>query len=281
MGCNRLGEADRPDAHWVALVRQAIDLGVTLFDTCEAYGWGRSEDILGLAIGNSPAVLVADKVSRVRETGEKDFGSQRVMARAEECLKRLSRERIDILQLHSAALEDLRRDDWPEAMTRLKEQGKIRLAGVSINDAASGLWLIEKGLVDVLQVPYNALEPQVGEAVFPLAARAGVGVLVRVPMAQGILTGKFSPGQVVPDGHRALMAGERMAERIARTGALKPLADALDLPMATLALRYAITPNAVSAAIPGARTVDQLTQNTRASNGTGLDPDTLASIVRR
>ena len=71
MGCNRLGEAQQPDSFWVTLVQHAVDLGVTLFDTCEAYNWGRSEDILGQAIGNRDDVLIADKISRVRETGRK------------------------------------------------------------------------------------------------------------------------------------------------------------------------------------------------------------------
>ncbi|MBN1402080.1 MAG: aldo/keto reductase [Anaerolineae bacterium] len=279
IGCNRLGEPDRPDAHWIALVHRAAELGVTLFDTCEAYGWGRSEEILGAALGNDPNVLIADKVSRVRETDEKDFSAGRIMQRVELSLQRLQRDRIDILQLHSPSLAQLQSYDWPEAMARLKQQGKIGLAGVSINDAPSGEWLIAHELVDMLQMSYNVLEPEVGDALFALAQEAGVGVLVRVPMAQGILTGKFSPGEAVPPGHRALMAGARMQPRIQRAEALKPLADSAGMPLATLALRYAITPPAVSAAIPGARTIEQLEQNVAASNGHGLGPEIIDQIA--
>ena len=271
MGCNRLGEAQMPDSHWVDLVHAAIDQGVTLYDTCEAYGWGRSEEILGLAIGNNPDVLVADKVSRIQETNEKDFTSTRVLQRAELSLRRLQRDRIDIFQLHSPGLEQLQSYDWPEAMRRLKEQGKIRVSGVSINDVASGEWLVADRLVDMIQVSYNLLEPGVGDAIFPLAAKAGVGVLVRVPMAQGILTGKFRPGQDVPAGHRAHMAGPRMAERIESAERFRSIAEELGLPMATMALRYALTPEGVSAAIPGARTLQQLQQNVAGSNGFGLE----------
>ena len=67
MGCNRLGEEQMPDAHWIELVQQAVDRGVTLFDTSESYGWGRSEEILGQALGNRDDVYIATKVSRVRE----------------------------------------------------------------------------------------------------------------------------------------------------------------------------------------------------------------------
>ena len=205
MGCNRLGETGMPDTHWVALVHRAVELGVNLFDTSESYGWGRSEVILGQAVGARRDILVATKVSRARGNGRRDFSSSRIVERAESSLKRLCRDCIDLYQLHSPSLDDLQHYDWFEAMTKLKEQGKIRLIGVSINDAASGRWLIEQGLVEVLQVAYNMLHPEVGDEVFPLAEQCGVGILVRMPMARGILTGKFHPGQEVGTDHRAYL----------------------------------------------------------------------------
>ncbi len=279
MGCNRLSEAGMPAAHWVALVQHAISLGITLFDTAEAYNWGGSEEILGEAIGNRDDVLVADKVCRVRETGEKDWSPDRILQRLDESLRRLRRDRIDIYQLHSPSLEEMQRYDWPLAMARAKEAGKIRFSGVSINDAASGRWLIAQRLVDVMQVPFNMLEPAVGRDVFPLAADAGVGILVRVPMAQGILTGKFHPDRNVPEGHRAHQAGARMPRLIERAEAFRPLAEEGDLPMGRLALRYCLSQPGVSAAIPGARTVEQLEGNVAASNGHGLSDDLLERIA--
>lgn len=284
MGCNRLGETAMPDSHWVSLVQAAAGRGVTLFDTSESYNWGRSEEMLGLALGNRKDVLVADKVSRVRDTNKKDFSAARIVARAEESLRKLRRDCIDVYQLHSPNLKDLQTYDWPDAMAQLKREGKIRFVGVSINDGPSGRWLIEQGLADVLQVPYNLLEPEVGREVFPLAERAGVGVLVRMPMAQGILTGKFRPGEQVAPGHRAHMAGERMGELIERAEAFRSLAArAAGGPSASMgqfAMRYAISPRAVSAAIPGARSVEQLEQNVAASNGTGLPAEVLEEIER-
>ena len=279
MGCNRLGEPNMPDKHWVDLVRKAIELGVTLFDTSESYLWGRSEELLGKATEGVRDVLIATKVSRVRETGERDFSPARIIERFEVSLRRLRRDCIDIYQLHSPDLEQLKQYDWPEAMTKLKQEGKIRLAGVSINDAPSGQWLIEQELVDVLQVPYNMLWFEVGQGVFPLAERHGVGILVRVPMAQGILTGKFRPGQEVAPGHRALLARQRMPEFIERAEVFKPLAEGREITLGQMALRYTISPSAVSAAIPGARTPEQLAQNVAASNRTGLSPEDLKRIA--
>lgn len=279
MGCNRLGEPAMPDAHWVDLVHAAIDMGVNLFDTSESYGWGRSEEILGLAIGNRSDVYVATKVSRIRETNARDFSSARIVAQVEASLKRLQRDWIDIYQLHSPSLEDMKSFDWPEAMTKLKEQGKIRLAGVSINDAASGRWLVEQGLVEAMQVAYNMIDWQTGAEVFPLAAAAGVGTMVRMPMAQGILTGKFTPGEPVAGDHRANLAGKHMGAMIDLAERFKPLAQQFGLPLATIALRYAITPTGVSSAIPGARTVEQLKQNVSASDGKGLEAEVLGAIA--
>ena len=278
MGCNRLGEAAMPDSHWIELVQRAADLGVTLFDSSESYLWGRSEEILGHALGNRDDVLVATKVSRVRDTNAKDFSAARIIRQAEESLRRLQRDCIDIYQLHSPSLADMQSFDWPDAMTRLREQGKIRYIGVSINDAASGEWLLQQGLVQVFQVAYNLLEPAVGDQVFPQAQAHGVGIMVRVPMAQGILTGKFRPGDPVAEGHRAHLAGQKMTHLIEEAEQYRAVAAQAGLPMNQFALRYAFSPAAVSAVIPGARTAEQLAQNVAASNGVGLSADALAAV---
>lgn len=279
LGCNRLGEAHSPDAHWIDLVQHAVDLGINLFDTAESYGWGRSEEILGQAVGNRPDVLIASKVSRVHETNAKDFSATRIMAQAEASLRRLQRDTIDIYQLHSPSLADLQQFDWPEAMMRLKAQGKIRFAGVSINDVASGQWLIETGLAEVLQVEYSMVQPAVGEALFPLAEEYGVGILVRMPMARGILTGKFQPGQAVSKEYRASMLGDKVVDYLDQAAAFARVMPDDGLTLGQFALRYALTSKAVSAAIPGARNREQLAQNVAAANGVGLSDEALAGVA--
>ncbi len=280
LGCNRLGEAHSPDHHWIDLVRSAVDLGVNLFDTAESYGWGRSETILGQALGNRGDVLIASKVSRVQDTNARDYSAARIIQQAEASLRRLQRDCIEIYQLHSPGLADLQQFDWPAAMTKLKAQGKIRFAGVSINDVASGQWLIENGLADVLQVDYSMVAPQAGNTLFPLAAQQGVGILVRMPMARGILTGKFEPGAPVSKEYRASMLGDKVAGYVQQAEAYRQLADRhADLTLGQYALRYAISPNAVTAAIPGARNLEQLTQNIAASNGVGLSAAELDEIA--
>ena len=296
MGCNRLGEAGQPDEHWIHLARRAADLGVTLFDSSESYNWGRSEEMLGRAFGGRAGgaredVLIATKMSRVRETDgadkvrPKDFSAARMVDTVEGSLRRLQRECIDVYQLHSPSREDMERYDWAEGMAALKRQGKIRVGGVAVNNAADGVWLMQQGLaeggglVEVLQITYNLFETEAERELLDLARERGVGLMCRMPLARGILTGKFHAGQDVAEGHRARLDGQH-AERIAMAGRLRALGAAYEGGLTRLALHWSLTPPAVSAIIPGARTVEQLEENVRASNGCVISPGLRGEIER-
>jgi aryl-alcohol dehydrogenase-like predicted oxidoreductase len=280
MGGNRLGQDYAPDEHWIALVRRAVDLGVTVFDTSESYGWGRSEEMLGRALGNRSDLYVATKMARVRETGERAFSAARMVETVEGSLRRLRRDRIDIYQLHSPNREAMEKYDWAEGMARLKAQGKIRVSGVAVNSAADGIWLIKRGLVDMLQITYNIFTTQAEAELFGLAEQHGVGLLVRMPLARGVLTGKFTPGEPVPDGHRALLDGERAQANIQKAETLRSIAEQYEGGMTRMAHHFSLTPRAVSAIIPGARTMSQLEENVAASNGVGLPGDVRKQIER-
>jgi len=280
LGCNRLGAAQEPDAHWIGLVQRAVDLGVNVFDTAEAYGWGRSEAILGQALGNRTDVCIASKMGRLRETGEKDYSAAHMMKTVEASLRRLQRDCIDIYQLHSPNRAQLEQFDWAEGMERLREQGKIRLRAVAIGNPDDGVWLIEQRLVDVLQITYNIFVTAPEEKLFDLATQHGVGLLCRMPLARGVLTGKFQPGQPVDEAHRATLDGDLLAERVRKAEMLRPLAESYPGGMTRLAHHFSLTPSAISAIIPGARTVEQLEENVAASNGAGLPADVRQQIDR-
>lgn len=277
-GGNRLGQDYASDEHWIALVQRAVDLGVTLFDTAEAYGWGRSEEMLGRALGNRDDVLVATKMCRVRETNAQEYSAARMVETVEGSLRRLRRDVIDIYQLHSPRRESLERFDWAEGMAKLKAQGKIRVAAVAIGAVADGIWLMENDLVEVLQITYNIFETEVEQRLLPLAEEKGVGLLCRMPLARGVLTGKFHPGQDVPADHRATLDGDRMWENVRKAEALRPIAAAYDGGMTRMAHHFSLTPRAISAIIPGARTFAQLEENVAASNGAGLPAAVRAQI---
>ncbi|MFT5375145.1 MAG: aryl-alcohol dehydrogenase-like predicted oxidoreductase [Candidatus Latescibacterota bacterium] len=270
MGCNRLAETGQTESYWIDLVREATDLGVTIFDTAEAYQKGGSEEILGKALGNRDDVYIATKVGG---SVGKDFSPERIKAACETSLKRLRRDRIDIYQLHSPNRADMEKHAWATALEALQNEGKIGLRAIAVNSVEDGIWLMEQNLVEALQITYNLLEISAAEQLFPLAKEKGVALLCRLPLAQGILSGKFSPGQEVPNDNRAARAGERMHERIERAETLKPLGAAYDGGLTRLAHHFSLSADAVSCIIPGARTSEQLHQNIAASNGGALDAE--------
>ncbi len=266
MGCNRLAESG-PDAHWEDLVRQAADWGVTLFDTAEAYQKGASETILGQAIGHRPDVYIATKVGG---SAGSDYSPQRIRTACEASLKRLHRDSIDIYQLHSPQRQVLEQGDWADTLADLHKAGKIRLRAVAIRSIDDGLWLIRNGLVEVLQVTYNLLETSIADELLPLALEKGVGLLGRMPLAQGVLTGKFQPDQPIASDHRASRAGEQLQKRLQRTEALKPLGAQYPGGLTRLAHHFSLSHPAISCIIPGARSREQLQQNIAAAQAAEL-----------
>ena len=279
MGCNRLGQSYESDDFWTKLVVRAADLGVTVFDTAEAYGWGRSEEVLGKALGNRDDVMIATKMCRIRESGEQDYSSTRMAETVEGSLRKLQRGVIDIYQLHSPRRDALARYDWAEGMHKLREQGKIRFFAVAVSNEADALWLMEQDLVDVLQITYNIFHTEPENGLFAVAEAKGVGLLCRMPLARGVLTGKFRPGEEVAPGHRALLDGDRVQDNIRRAEALRPIAASRDGGMTRMALQFSLAPKAISAIIPGARAWAQVEENVAASDGKGLSEQALADIA--
>jgi len=278
MGCNRLGESIHSDDHWDDLVRRAMGLGVNNFDTSEAYGKGRSEEVLGRAIGNREDMYIASKASPKTIDDVRQITSGIIFEAVEKSLKRLKRECIDIYQLHSPNQEMLERDDWAEGLLRLKEQGKIKHCAIAVNSAKDGIWAIEHGVAEVLQITYSIFETTPEEGLFDLAKEQGVGLLVRRPMERGVLTGKFKPSQEVASDHRASMEKDRLPRMIEKAETLRSVGEAYPGGMTRMALQFGLGNDAVSCIIPGARSVEQLEENASASYGGNFSAGVRAQI---
>jgi aryl-alcohol dehydrogenase-like predicted oxidoreductase len=271
LGCNRIGEDREPDRHWINLLHRAADLGVTLLDTAEIYAKGRSEELIGQALGDRPAVAIATKCAGWapgKDINIKDFSPDGMVLSAENSLRKLRRDCIDVFQLHSPSLAALQKLDWLEGFQRLKQAGKIRFMAVSLDRLPDGLWLLDNVQVDAFQLIYNLLYPEAADALLPRCERAGVGALVRMPFHRGILTGKFHPGDPVPPDSRASLERERLAPQIARAEAFRGLAARRAGGMASLAAHFSVAHPAVSCLIPGARSLAQLEENI----GYGAEP---------
>jgi aryl-alcohol dehydrogenase-like predicted oxidoreductase len=280
LGGNRLGDPGVDPGRWPPLVERALALGVTFFDTAGSYNQGRSEAVLGEVTARHPgAASISTKVGVPIETNDyanREFSARTILGDVDGQLRRLRREAIDVYLLHSPSVAQLRRDDWAVAFEQLKAAGKVRWAGISTSDHASGLEAIARG-ADVLQIEYDLLSPTAEDELLPLARREGVGIMVRTPLARGLLTGKFPPGQPIPPEQQwRRPRGEQLERRLERVERLRFL-ERPGQTLAQAALRFVLAHPAVHCAAPGARTIEQLEANAAAADE-ALRPEELARV---
>ncbi|HYC59819.1 MAG TPA: aldo/keto reductase [Thermoanaerobaculia bacterium] len=265
-----LGWGKTSDDESLAAIRRARELGVTFFDTSDSYGFGRSESLLGIVLSRKREdVVIATKVGVARDADgklRKDFSRQHIQHAVDGSLKRLRTDYIDLYQLHNPTLDELRRDDIHEAMDRLQEAGKIRFWGVSITTPEEGIEIIRNGWGYVLQVLYNALNQAPAKELFPLAKEKGYGVIARVPLASGLLSGKFRPDTAfaTDDVRQNFLTPKRLEEVLPRVDEVKSIIGGSARALAEGALRFVLAHDAISTTIPGMRNVRQVEMNVSA-----------------
>jgi aryl-alcohol dehydrogenase-like predicted oxidoreductase len=277
----------------VDLIHRAFDLGVNFFDTANVYSGGRAEEIVGRALATLPReeVLVGTKLFFPVGPDPEDQGLSRaaIARQSEASLRRLGLDVIDLYQCHRFD-EATPLEETCEAMDDLARAGKIRHWGVSewtAEQIASAVDLCEReGLAPPAtdQPRYSMLERGIeDDGVLHACARVGLGVVVFSPLAQGVLSGKYSSPEAVPAGSRAADPNGRMfIERflahdlLARVDRLRPIAAELGVTLAQLALAWILRHRYVTSAIVGATRLEQLEENVGAS---GMDLDLEA--VRR
>jgi aryl-alcohol dehydrogenase-like predicted oxidoreductase len=281
-----LGWGKSSDDESLAAIRRARELGVNFFDTSDSYGFGRSESLLGIVLSRlRKDVVIATKVGVVRSsTGElrKDFSKQHIYHAVDGSLKRLRSDYIDVYQMHNPTIADLRRGDIQEVMEQLQDAGKIRFWGVSISTLEEGLEIVRNGWGHSLQVLYNVLNQAPGDELLPLAKQRGFGVIARVPLASGLLTGKYREGTVFPadDIRQNFLTPRRLTEVTQRVDEVKSIIGGAARSISEGALRFVLASDAVSSAIPGARTSRQVESNVAASEGK-LPPEVVEKLRTR
>jgi aryl-alcohol dehydrogenase-like predicted oxidoreductase len=280
MGCNRLGDPGVDPAQWPPIVERALALGVTFFDTSNSYNQGRSEAIVGEVTSRFPSpTVIATKGGVPVETNDypnREFNAGTILAAANDSLKRLKRDSIDLYMLHSPTVQQLETQSWAEAIDRLKSEGKVRYFGISTDDHASGIWAIEHG-ADFLQIEYDLLDPSAEDALLPLAIKENVGIMTRTPLARGLLSGKFPVGQAIPAEQQwRRPTGDRLQLRLQRVEQLRFL-ERDGQNMAQAALRWLLAQPGVHCVIPGARTTEQLEANIATVDG-DITADELARV---
>jgi aryl-alcohol dehydrogenase-like predicted oxidoreductase len=284
---------DSDDRESVAALRRAIDLGLNFIDTALAYGSGHSENLVGQVVREAGRrVYVATKVPPKNQLWpaqpgigiEEVFPYDYIMACTERSLRNLGLDVIDLQQLHVWNPEWLGRDEWRRGFEDMKKAGKVRFVGVSINDHQpdSALELIRTGLIDTVQVIYNIFDQSPERTLFPLCLEKNVGVLARVPLDEGSLTGTITQSTVfAPADFRAdYFRGDRKAQVVQRVNALKKDLVGVEGSLPEIALRFCLSQPAVSTVIPGMRRVRNVESSCSVSDKEPLDQKTLAVLKR-
>jgi aryl-alcohol dehydrogenase-like predicted oxidoreductase len=277
----------------VRALQRAIDLGVNFIDT--ARGYGESERLVGevvVASCRDVRVYVATKVPPANglvpaPTGlhpNGAFSRDHVRRCLATSLEQLGLPAVDLLQFHAWQDEWLGRGQWEEAIEELKAEGVVRWFGVSVNDhqPASATKLVQSGLVDAVQVIYNVFDQSPEDELLPLCQQHGVGVIVRVALDEGGLTGRIRPDTTFPEGdcRRRYFRGDRRAEVARRVAAIRADLGLAQDEIAAIALRFVLSHPAVTCVIPGMRSVRNVQRNVAVSDAGPLDRDTL-TVLRR
>jgi len=278
------------DPSSLAALRRAIELGLNFIDTALAYGDGHSEELVGRVVREAPRpIFVATKVPPKNQLWparrgipiDRVFPYEYIMRSTEQSLKNLGLERIDLQQLHVWNPEWIDADDWRRAFEDLKKSGKVRAVGVSINDhdPDSALELIRTGLIDTVQVIYNIFDQTPEKNLFPLCQEKSIGVLARVPLDEGSLTGRITETtEFDPTEFRAFyFRGDRKKQVVEHVNALRK-----DIPgdLPETALRFCISHTAVTTVIPGMRDIRHAEGNCAVSDKGPLSPEVLAILKR-
>ena len=290
LGCWQLGGADWgavDDDSALAILRAAADSGVNFFDTADVYGAGRSETLVGRFLRESRRrdIFVATKLGRTAALYPDGYTEAGLRAATEDSLRRLGVETLDLTQLHCIPVEVLRRGEIFEWLRSLRAEGKIRAFGASVESVDEGiLCLAQEGLAS-LQVIFNVFRQKPAEQLLPRAQAKGVAIIVRLPLASGVLSGRFTRSTTFPaSDHRhynrdgaAFNVGETFAgipfeKAVELAEALKAFAPA-GWTLAQLAQRWILDHSAVTTVITGASRLSQVADNAAVSDLPRLPPD--------
>ena len=273
VGSTPIGWGDTDDTTSKAAIQAALDAGINFFDTADIYGLGHSETLLGRTLAGRQDVVIATKVGNVARNGQftTDYTKDYILEACEASLKRLNREAIDYYQLHTAKISHLEQGDCLEAMQQLQQQGKVRYWGISLstfNPAPEAEYFMSRHIGYGFQLVLNIINQRALKLVREAGAK-GYGVIARMPLQFGLLTGKFNGGtSFAPNDHRL----NRLTPDVinSSTEALQPVWDlckAYDTTKTGLALSFILSYPEVSTVIPGIRTKAQVKDNT-----TGIVP---------
>lgn len=268
IGTTSIGWGNSDDTISIKAIHASLDAGINFFDTADIYGLGHSEKLLGKIVGLNKEFIIATKVGNVSRNDQftTDYSKEYILHACEASLQRLQRDTIDYYQLHTARLSHLQQGDCIEAMQLLQQQGKIRYWGLSLNTfdpLPEASFLMEKNLGNGFQLVVNLLNQKALD-LFSAATENGYGIIARMPLQFGLLTGKFDNGATFSNNdHRKNRLTASVIDEANK--ALQPVWDLCanyNCSKTQLAMSYILSYPEVSTIIPGIRTPEQAKQNT-------------------
>jgi aryl-alcohol dehydrogenase-like predicted oxidoreductase len=277
------------DSESLKALHQAVDRGLNFIDTALAYGEGHSERLVGqLLKDRGERIYVATKVPPLNKRWpasgslEEAFPRQHIIQCAEASLRNLGVETLDLLQLHVWDPSWIQDNQWFEAMSELKEMGKIAHFGVSVNDhqPETAEELVQLGRIDTVQVIYNIFEQAPEDRLLPLCREKGVGVIARVPFDEGALTGGITAGTKFPkkDWRNFYFQGDRRDQVQERVLKLETLLNGEARTLPDLALKFCLHNPAIGAVIPGMRSASHVEANLAVSDQTPLSEEMIGRL---
>jgi aryl-alcohol dehydrogenase-like predicted oxidoreductase len=272
----------------VEAIRHARELGVNFFDTAQAYGFGRSEEVLGSALRDElnrdrDSLVIATK-GGINPGGDRTRDASRASLRhgVEESLRTLKLDHIDLYQVHWPD-PDTPAEETAGALQELVDEGKIRHAGVSNYDAAQMAQFDRTRPVETLQPPYHLFRRGIEDEVLPYTREHNIGVLVYSPLASGLLTGRLRPETTFDEGDwrskSSAFRGETLRRNLAVVDRLTELGERRGISVSQLAIAWTLATPGVHVAIVGARSASNI-ENSLAAADVALGADDLAEIER-
>ena len=290
LGSDWWGETDEPDR----LIGRALELGITLFDTGDAYGQGLNEEIVGRALAHADrdSIQIATKFGyeldserRQHSEGERpqNWSPEHARAALERSLRRLGTDYVDLYQLHNPRIDAIRADELFAELEALRDAGKLRHFGVALGPAIGwreeGLEALDTRGIAALQTVYNLLEQEPGREFLEAADRSGAGIMARVPTSSGLLEDKYTLETTFSgNDHRRHRKREWLVEGLKKVEQLRFLVIPGERSMTQAALQFVLAQPGMACVVPTVTSVSELEEFAGASSAPPLTPSDLERI---
>jgi len=274
------------DDEGIRMLKKAYDLGINFYDTADIYGRGKSEKLIARAFkGMRNEIVLSTKFgydiySGVEQIGHDElpqkFDEQFVRFALEQSLSRLETDHIDLYSMHNPKMDAIQDDTLFELLEKLRGEEKIKHYGVALGPAIGwkeeGILAMENRNVTALQTVYNILEQDPARDFFPVARERDVGIMVRVPDASGVLTGKVNANTVIgKDDHRSFRKREWIAEAMQKVKNMGPFAESKGWSIIELAIKFILSERSVSIVLPTATSIEEIEMFANISDGNYLN----------